>query len=40
MSARAAHSRLPLVANGGFWVPRSVLSGFVDSILSQSKPPF
>jgi DNA-binding NarL/FixJ family response regulator len=25
---------LPLVANGGFWVPRSVLSGFVDSILS------
>jgi DNA-binding NarL/FixJ family response regulator len=25
---------MPLVANGGFWVPRSVLSGFVDSILS------
>jgi DNA-binding NarL/FixJ family response regulator len=25
---------LPLVANGGFWVPRTVLSGFVDSILS------
>lgn len=25
---------LPLVANGGFWVPRSVLSGFVDSILT------
>jgi DNA-binding NarL/FixJ family response regulator len=25
---------LPLVASGGFWVPRSVLSGFVDSILS------
>jgi DNA-binding NarL/FixJ family response regulator len=25
---------LPLVAAGGFWVPRSVLSGFVDSILS------
>ena len=24
---------LPLVAGGGFWVPRSVLSGFVDSIL-------
>jgi len=24
---------LPLVANGGFWVPRAVLSGFVDSIL-------
>src|SRR6202007_1714752 len=27
---------LPLVANGGFWVPRSVLSGFVDSILGGS----
>ena len=26
---------LPLVSNGGFWVPRSVLSGFVDSILSS-----
>lgn len=25
---------LPLVAEGGFWVPRSLLSGFVDSILS------
>jgi len=25
---------LPLVAAGGFWVPRSVLSGFVDSILT------
>jgi len=25
---------LPLVAVGGFWVPRSVLSGFVDSILT------
>ena len=25
---------LPLVAAGGFWVPRTVLSGFVDSILS------
>ena len=24
---------LPLVASGGFWVPRSVLSGFVDSVL-------
>jgi DNA-binding NarL/FixJ family response regulator len=24
---------LPLVAKGGFWVPRAVLSGFVDSIL-------
>lgn len=27
---------LPLVAEGGFWVPRSVLSGFVDSILEGS----
>jgi two-component system nitrate/nitrite response regulator NarL len=27
---------LPLVADGGFWVPRAVLSGFVDSILSGS----
>lgn len=27
---------LPLVANGGFWVPRAVLSGFVDSILNGS----
>jgi DNA-binding NarL/FixJ family response regulator len=26
---------LPLVANGGFWVPRSVLSGFVDSVLTN-----
>ncbi len=26
---------LPLVATGGFWVPRSVLSGFVDSILTN-----
>jgi len=26
---------LPLVANGGFWVPRQVLSGFVDSILTN-----
>ena len=25
---------LPLVASGGFWVPRSMLSGFVDSILT------
>ena len=25
---------LPLVAEGGFWVPRQLLSGFVDSILS------
>jgi two-component system nitrate/nitrite response regulator NarL len=27
---------LPLVANGGFWVPRAVLSGFVDSVLTGS----
>lgn len=27
---------LPLVASGGFWVPRSVLSGFVDSVLAGS----
>src|SRR5258705_5152417 len=26
---------LPLVANGGFWVPRPLLSGFVDSILTS-----
>lgn len=26
---------LPLVASGGFWVPRQLLSGFVDSILSN-----
>ncbi|GAC1626764.1 MAG: response regulator transcription factor [Candidatus Acidiferrum sp.] len=25
---------LPLVAEGGFWVPRQLLSGFVDSILT------
>jgi len=25
---------LPLVCNGGFWVPRQLLSGFVDSILT------
>src|SRR5258708_10861315 len=25
---------LPLVSNGGFWVPRQLLSGFVDSILN------
>ena len=25
---------LPLVVNGGFWVPRQLLSGFVDSILT------
>ena len=28
------HRALPLVASGGFWVPRQMLSGFVDSILS------
>jgi len=27
---------LPLVAGGGFWVPRAVLSGFVDSVLAGS----
>jgi len=26
---------LPLVAGGGFWVPRSVLSSFVDSVLES-----
>jgi DNA-binding NarL/FixJ family response regulator len=28
---------LPLVAAGGFWVPRTVLSRFVDSILSTAQ---
>jgi DNA-binding NarL/FixJ family response regulator len=28
---------LPLVAAGGFWVPRTVLSRFVDSILSTTQ---
>src|SRR5208282_5294579 len=28
---------LPLVASGGFWVPREVLSRFVDSILSTTR---
>src|SRR5277367_5177602 len=28
---------LPLVASGGFWVPRAVLSRFVDSILSTTQ---
>jgi two-component system nitrate/nitrite response regulator NarL len=28
---------LPLVAEGGFWVPRGVLSGFVDSILAGTQ---
>ena len=31
------HRALPLVAGGGFWVPRSVLSGFVDSVLAGSR---
>jgi DNA-binding NarL/FixJ family response regulator len=28
---------LPLVASGGFWVPREVLSRFVDSILTTTQ---
>jgi DNA-binding NarL/FixJ family response regulator len=28
---------LPLVAGGGFWVPRSLLSEFVDSILTNAR---
>lgn len=28
---------LPLVAAGGFWVPRQILSGFVDSVLNSAK---
>ena len=28
---------LPLVAEGGFWVPRTTLSGFVDSILAGTQ---
>jgi DNA-binding NarL/FixJ family response regulator len=28
---------LPLVASGGFWVPRNVLSTFVDSILTDQQ---
>src|SRR6202051_4767502 len=28
---------LPLVASGGFWVPRTVLSRFVDSILNSNQ---
>src|ERR1700731_1940419 len=28
---------LPLVASGGFWVPRTVLSRFVDSILTSTQ---
>ena len=28
---------LPLVASGGFWVPREVLSRFVDTILSSTQ---
>ncbi len=30
---------LPLVAAGGFWVPRSLLSGFVDSVLDNLHSP-
>lgn len=29
---------LPLVASGGFWVPRTLLSSFVDSILEGQSP--
>jgi len=28
---------LPLVAGGGFWVPRALLSEFIDSVLSTSR---
>ena len=28
---------LPLVASGGFWVPRSLLSEFVDAIINSSR---
>ena len=28
---------LPLVASGGFWVPRSLLSEFVDAIINNSR---
>jgi len=28
---------LPMMARGGFWVPRATLAGFVDSILSNSR---
>ena len=28
---------LPLVASGGFWVPRSLLSEFVDTIINNSR---
>src|ERR1700730_18903382 len=28
---------LPLVASGGFWVPRSLLSEFVDTIITNSR---
>ena len=34
-SARPAFLRSSARSNGGFWVPRSVLSGFVDSILTS-----
>lgn len=29
---------LPLVASGGYWVPRTILSRFVESILGNRKP--
>ncbi len=28
---------LPLVASGGFWVPRSLLSDFVDAVITNSR---
>jgi DNA-binding NarL/FixJ family response regulator len=28
---------LPLVASGGFWVPRSLLSDFVDAVINNSR---
>jgi len=30
---------LPLVAGGGFWVPRSLLSEFVDTVVSNTRGP-
>ena len=29
---------LPLLAAGGFWVPRALLSAFVDSVLESTRP--
>ena len=41
LNCEEAHGQLPrallLVADGGFWVPREVLSRFVDSILSTAR---